>query len=396
MEHKASACKLAGGLAAVGLFILQLNYSAWGADSKVMPTPQGSGVAIHGSGRVAQTGPSSPYRGGVLDTLPENVPVVRLDRQEFSYLDGTFYIRSMYQGYLRYVGVRPPNGLVVPTLPPKCATFTVDNTEYFWDRGVAFTLNLADNKPSYVVTAVPEQSNAFAEPNAPEAFAVLRRSNNFLNGANRVSFTATEIVSGADKSGALVRRSLTRTFVAQRPDRLRVDSKGDGAQRVLWYSNKQIAVVDFDKCVYATMEAPATIDEAIEFAVERYGIAVPAARFLQTGFCDIVERQATKVAYLGMSNVGATACHRVKFNFSGMTWQLWIDAGDKPLPRRLISLGGSEGRNYVATFDRWEIDPTIAPDAFVFLLPKGAAKIDIVPLNPDITAETPATQPAGK
>ena len=156
---------------------------------------------------------------------------------------------------------------------------------------------------------------------------------------------------------------------------------------MLVYSNGQIAVADMQKHVYATVDAPPTLDAMIDFAVDRYGIAVPAARFLQTGFADLVTRQGKGLTYVGLSKVGATDCHLLTFDLGRMSWQLWIEAGEKPLPRRVIALGGGNGRHYVGTFDRWELEPAITPDAFQFVAPAGAEKIDIVPLHPDVAAE---------
>jgi hypothetical protein len=105
----------------------------------------------------------------------------------------------------------------------------------------------------------------------------------------------------------------------------------------------------------------------------------------------MVARKETRLAYAGMSNMGTTDCRQLTFNFAGMAWRLWIEAGEKPVPRRLIALGGSDGRHYVATFDRWDFDPAMLPNEFDFVPPQGAEKIDIVPLNPDVSADAAAS-----
>jgi hypothetical protein len=60
-------------------------------------------------------------------------------------------------------------------------------------------------------------------------------------------------------------------------------------------------------------------------------------------------------------------------------WQIWIDAGAQPLPRKLaIAYWDTPGvPQYEATFRRFTLGPQIAPGQFTFKPPAGATKVEL-------------------
>jgi hypothetical protein len=40
--------------------------------------------------------------------------------------------------------------------------------------------------------------------------------------------------------------------------------------------------------------------------------------------------------YVGMSQIADTKCHHLAFRQKLLDWQLWVEDGDKPLPRKLV------------------------------------------------------------
>ena len=59
-------------------------------------------------------------------------------------------------------------------------------------------------------------------------------------------------------------------------------------------------------------------------------------------------------------------------------WQIWIDASDQPLPRKLvINYVHEPGEpQYSAVLRRWNLDPQFPDDLFTFEAPEGAQKVD--------------------
>jgi len=67
-----------------------------------------------------------------------------------------------------------------------------------------------------------------------------------------------------------------------------------------------------------------------------------------------------------------------QFSQATIEWQIWIDAGDTPLPRKLvISYVQEPGEpQYSATMRRWNLESKVPEGLFTFEAPEGAQKID--------------------
>ena len=80
--------------------------------------------------------------------------------------------------------------------------------------------------------------------------------------------------------------------------------------------------------------------------------------------------------YLGTHLAAGASCHHLTFGQEGIEWQIWIDAGAQPLPRKLtIAYWDQPGvPQYQAVLRRWTLDPKIAAEQFVFRAPAGAKR----------------------
>ena len=85
--------------------------------------------------------------------------------------------------------------------------------------------------------------------------------------------------------------------------------------------------------------------------------------------------------YLGVGYVFDTKCHHLAFRQPSVDWQIWIEEGDKPLPRKLVitSKDTPAHPQYTAFLSDWKLSPKIDEAAFTFKAPDGAKKVDFAP-----------------
>ncbi len=73
----------------------------------------------------------------------------------------------------------------------------------------------------------------------------------------------------------------------------------------------------------------------------------------------------------------------LSFDGDEVQLQLWIDARDEPLPRKVVmthkQLPGSP--QWMAYLTDWNFSPQLADNLFVFTPPQGAEKIKFVPVK---------------
>jgi hypothetical protein len=91
----------------------------------------------------------------------------------------------------------------------------------------------------------------------------------------------------------------------QRPNRLRVCSRGDLTNEVYVYDGKRTTHFDRRSNTFASVDVPATIDAAIDFLAQRYGLTPPLADLAYKDPYQILNTDVTSGAYIGLSGFGA-------------------------------------------------------------------------------------------
>jgi hypothetical protein len=206
----------------------------------------------------------------------------------------------------------------------------------------------------------------------------LKRMGEFLAKLPHFAFEAEETFD--ELPDGELRRQLTnvRRIAVQRPNHFAADVTGDTLDRASWYDGHTVTVLDKDHNVYATIEAPATIDATIDKLQDEYGVVLPLTDLLYADPYAVLMAGVTYGRYLGMHLAAGVPCHHLAFSQETIEWQIWIDAGERPLPRKLaISYVDEPGEpQYSATIRRWTLDAKVPDGLFTFEAPEGAQKID--------------------
>ncbi len=230
----------------------------------------------------------------------------------------------------------------------------------------------------------------------PKAEELLKRTSAVLSGAAQFTFEARDLVDEILQSGQKVQFASTRHYSVRRPNGIRLVIDGDLLQDRIWYNGKTLTILNTEQSAYGSIEVPGTIDELFDFIVERYGIVVPLADIL---FSDMYRTSIGGIRaghYLGLHRVGDDLCHHLTFRQDAVDWQLWIQDGDQPVPRKLvITYKAMPGQpQYTALFDNWNLQADLPDDLFQFEAPAGGKEIDFEPLAIDPrTGRDPSTNP---
>ena len=186
--------------------------------------------------------------------------------------------------------------------------------------------------------------------------------------------TFDEIEAGEPKSEL----TNVRRVAVVRPDRLAADATGDTLNRAAWYDGKSMSILDKEHNTYATVDAAATIDATLDMLQEKYDVVLPLADLVSADPYAVLSAGVTYGRYLGVHLAAGVPCHHLVFAQETIEWQIWIDAGDQPLPRKIaITYALEPGEpQYTATIRRWKLDPVFPDGFFTFVAPEGAQKID--------------------
>lgn len=167
---------------------------------------------------------------------------------------------------------------------------------------------------------------------------------------------------------------------------MRAEVTSDQVSRLFLYDGKEFTVWGRIMNYYATVPAPPTIGELFAAADEKYDIQLPLVDLFKWG-SDEDDIRAIKTAVdLGPSSVEGVTCEHFAFHQEGIDWQIWIQLGDFPLPRRfVITTLTDEARPQHSDTLTWNLAPSFNDGAFVFDPPPDAKRVVLAGANSDAT-----------
>lgn len=225
---------------------------------------------------------------------------------------------------------------------------------------------------------------AFAQPNIdPEADAVLRQMSEQIKAVPSAVFRLSDTIDDVQADGRKLQFSHIRQFTIVRPDKLRIETKGDVNNRTLWKDGETVTLLDWDRKVYAQIPDPGTIDETIDFLQEEYGLSTPAADLLSDDVYATLTEGAHEIDYIGPGYALDEKCHHLGFVRDDIDYQLWITTGDEPRPRKMVitykHLPGEP--QYTLQLIHATDASGIAPETFEAQIPEDAELIEFHPVN---------------
>ena len=217
----------------------------------------------------------------------------------------------------------------------------------------------------------------------PQADSILRQMSDYMNTLGQFIVRAENGEDTLLSTGQILQMGRsTETFV-RRPDRLRGNINGGRFDQEFYYDGKSITLYTKGVNYYATAEAPATIEAALDDAEESVGLVAPFADLISPNAYDTLIEDVTLGSYVGLSNVFGVECHHLAFRGEESDWQIWIENSEKPLPRKFIitSKWVTGAPRFVGYITGWDLSPELKDSLFTFVAPEGAEKIEF--LAPD-------------
>lgn len=242
-----------------------------------------------------------------------------------------------------------------------------------------------DGRPAPIIEA-STTADAPTRVLDPRADEILRKMSGFLAEMPQFAFEAEESFDEIPSGQPRMLLSNLRRIAVARPNRFAADVEGDSLSRSVWFDGKAVATYDRSQNSFATIPAAGSIDAALDLLSDKYGVEVPLADLLYSDPYRVLTGAASYSKYLGIHRAAGVPSHHLVFAQETIEWQIWIDAGDQPLPRKMIITYVREPGEpqYMATISRWRLSPELPDSLFLFEPPAGAARVDAAALVPQL------------
>ena len=243
---------------------------------------------------------------------------------------------------------------------------------------------------------VPQAQPAKAQDIDPKQ--VVRQMCDYLKSLKEFSFKGEVTDDHTFSAGNKLQFAFDLEGYVKRPDKIRLNAKGDLQNKEFFYDGKAITIYDTVKKVYATASMPPTIDEALAKANSDYGLRLIVAELAKTNLFEEITKGVKDGVYVGEGTVFGVKCQHVAFDKGKTVVQLWVEASDKPVLRKAVLTYKDVdfSPQWTLYLTEWNVFPQLADNLFTFSPPQGAEKIDFMAVKKTEAPERGKGQPKKK
>ena len=233
-------------------------------------------------------------------------------------------------------------------------------------------------KPEAVQAPASPAPTATAEK--PDPKQVLRQMCDYLKSLKEFSFKGEITDDQTFEAGNKLQFAFGVEGYVKRPDKIRINAKGDLQNKEVLYDGQTFTIFDTVKKFYVSAAMPPTIDEALAKVNNDYGIRLIVADLAKTNLFDSITAGAEDQLYVGEGVVFGVKCHHIAFDKEKIEVQLWVDASDKPVLRKAVVTFKEVDLSpqWTLYLTEWNVSPQLADGMFAFSPPQGAIKADFV------------------
>jgi hypothetical protein len=238
-----------------------------------------------------------------------------------------------------------------------------------------------------LLAAVPLKTTVLAQPAGAaaierEAIAALEQMGAYLRSIKAFQVVARTTNEEVLEDGQKVQFTGEVNALAQMPNRLRLTMTSDRRDRLFVYDGKEFTMHAKRANYYATVAAPPTIGQLADVLDDKYGINLPLEDLFRWGGAQAPTGQIASAMYVGPATIDGVTCGQYLFRQEGLDWQVWIQLGDHPLPRKLVLTTTTDPSRpqYTAVID-WNLAPSYNDAAFTFVAPAGTGRAVLAELK---------------
>ena len=257
---------------------------------------------------------------------------------------------------------------------------------------LGLTLTLVSAQYGAAQTATPPPESGTSKPQwaaddpivtegvvEDEAVDAIKEMGAYLRSANTLAITSQGSLDAVTNDGQRIQLDGTTNYKVRRPGFV-VDYHSDIKSRRFIYDGKTFTVYSPKLGFYAQAPAPATNREVLEILYNKYGISLPLEDLFRWGDDSTADRiQALKSAYeVGSATIDGVETDHFAFREADVDWEVWIQKGDQPLPRKLVIVDRTDPARptFIARLS-WQINPTFTDADFTFVPDANAKKIQL-------------------
>jgi hypothetical protein len=216
----------------------------------------------------------------------------------------------------------------------------------------------------------------------PLALKVLKAVTDPIREAQTYSFRTRVIREELGTNGQIITYFTTSEITVARPDKLRVNFTGRGHEVQLFYDGGQAVLYEPESKLYATIQAPKTLDGVLD-ALEKRDVYLPVRNLLESDPYRSLAPDLKTGYVIGKVQLFGTTVHQLAFTEQNAEWQLWVTGGATPRIQGLqvVNLARPHQPRIMVEFEDWNLNAPVESSMFSFQKPVDAKEINFLQLR---------------
>jgi hypothetical protein len=211
----------------------------------------------------------------------------------------------------------------------------------------------------------------------PKALEVLNGMASYTGAIDQLVIKGEVFADARMDAGLIVSNPSEITIKIDRPGSIFIKSFDGMNTRMMYIHEGELMVFNTETNFYARAQVPESIEKAMQFVIEKFDLDVPLAELM---FADsaigLLSEQDTVLYLTDKSRVQGVDCHHIAIRGDEIDLQLWVEEGERPVPRKIMMTMKWEGGSprHTALME-WSESKGLESKVFEFKPPEGALEI---------------------
>ncbi len=232
------------------------------------------------------------------------------------------------------------------------------------------------------VASLTSMSLSFLSPRAnaeEDAATILKQMSDYLGGQKAIKASFNSGIEVVTDDLEKIQFNSSGEVLLERPDKLRMSRTGGYSDVEITYDGKTAVLFGKNVNVFAQFEAPGTTDQLLDRLRNDYEMVMPGTDLLLSDVFSALSKDVVQSKYIGTGVISGIECEHLAFRNYDADWQLWVEAGPQPIPRKLVitNKAVTGAPEYTLLVRSWQTNAPLQPDSFAFNPPNGAKKLEI-------------------
>jgi hypothetical protein len=203
-----------------------------------------------------------------------------------------------------------------------------------------------------------------AQAEANDANKILKSMTDYVTSQKSISMTFDSDIEVITPELQKIQFTSSGQVQLSRPDKLRARRTGGYTDVELVFDGQLLSVNNKAGNAFAQIDSPGSVDQLIDLLRDKYGVMAPGADLLLSRAFEEMTSDVIDAKHIGRGVIDGVECEHLAFRDLDTDWQIWIEVGARPIPRKYVITSKAEAGapQYTLRIKDWGTD--VPADAF--------------------------------